>query len=85
MNVQLIEALRQLHLKPGEPYTVEVDGKTVDIRERNGELSEAYLVQEMIAPWFDSPLPEVRKIKLRLGSPLPLDPVIMPEDYEGGE
>ena len=85
VNMQLIEALRQLHLKPGESYTVEVDGKTVDIRERAASQPEAYLVQEMMSPWFDSPLPEARKIKLRLGSPLPLDPVVMPEDYEGGE
>lgn len=30
MNAQLVEAIRQLHLKPGESVTVEVDGGTVE-------------------------------------------------------
>ena len=76
------EAIRQLHLKPGESYTVEVDGKKVDIRERTVSQPEVYLVQEMMSPWFDSPLPETRKITLHRGK-LPFsDPVEIPEDFE---
>ena len=35
MNTQLVEAIRQLHLKPGESYTVEVDGGTVEVSRRS--------------------------------------------------
>ena len=76
VNMQLIEALRQLHLKPGESFTVEVDGKTVDIRERAASQPEAYLVQEMMMPWFDSPSSDpVGTIVLRRGILPPPDPV----------
>ena len=31
MNAQIIDAIRQLHLKPGESVSVEVDGGTVEL------------------------------------------------------
>ncbi len=79
MNAQLIEAIRQLNLKPGESYTVEVDGRKLVIRD--SDAPEVYEGQVMMLPWFNSPDP-TRPITLKRGELPPPDPVIIPRDDE---
>ena len=81
MNAQLIEAIRQLNLKPGETYTVEVDGRRIKIRDEDTAEPSAYEGQVMMLPWFESPDPS-RPIVLRPGKMPPPDPVIIPDDEE---
>jgi hypothetical protein len=82
MNAQLIEAIRQLNLKPGESYTVEVDGRRLVIHDEAAEPS-VYEGQVMMMPWFDSPRGPVEgTIHLRPGKLPPPDPVIVPDDEE---
>jgi hypothetical protein len=57
VSTQLVEAIRQLNLKPGQTYTVEVDGRAIDITPAASPRRELYEVQEMLVPWFDSPDP----------------------------
>jgi hypothetical protein len=57
VNAQLIEAIRQLKLKPGESFTIEVDGQPFEICPRPVPPREVYEIQEMMMPWFDSPEP----------------------------
>lgn len=81
MNAQLIEVLRQLNLKPGESYTVEVDGRRIKIL--NDDEPSAYDGQVMLLPWFDSPDPAGGTVLARPGKFPPPDPVIVPNDEEG--
>jgi hypothetical protein len=81
MNAQLIEAIRQLNLKPGESYTVEVDGRRLVIHEVDAAEPSVYEGQVMMVPWFDSPDPS-RPIVLRPGQLPPPDPVIIPDDED---
>jgi hypothetical protein len=80
MNTQLIDAIRQLNLKPGESYTVEVDGRTLVIHDTDAAPS-VYEGQVMMVPWFEFPDP-TRPIRVSPGSMPPRDPVIIPEDFE---
>jgi hypothetical protein len=80
MNAQLIDAIRQLNLKPGESYTVEVDGRRLVIHEVDAAEPSVYEGQVMMMPWFDSPRQPAGVVKARLSEPSPPDPVIVPED-----
>ena len=82
MNAQLIDAIRQLNLKPGESVSVEVDGHTVEVRLRPAGSDEpsAYEGQVMMMPWFDSPDPTAGTILALPGQMPPTDPVIVPHD-----
>ena len=81
MNAQLIDVLRQLDLKPGESYTVEVDGRRIKIL--NDDEPSAYDGQVMLLPWFDSPRrPPAGVVHLRPGKLPPPDPVVIPNDEE---
>lgn len=83
MNTQLIDAIRQLNLKPGESLTVLVDGRTVEIRDRDAAEPAAYAGQVMMLPWFESPDPAGGRALARPGKLPPPDPVIIPNDEEG--
>ena len=81
MNTQLVEALRQLNLKPGQTVTVQVEGELLEIRKPPPDEPSAYSGQVMLVPWFDSPEP-TRRITLTPGGLPPPDPVIVPDDGE---
>ncbi len=57
MNAQLIEAIRQLNLKPGEWSVVEADGHIVVGRGEDEGGTSIYEGLVMLSPWFDSPDP----------------------------
>jgi hypothetical protein len=82
VNAQLIEAIRNLNLGPGESSTVEVDGRVFIIRERDRDEHSVYEGQVMMLPWFDSPNPSAGTILARPGKLPPPDPVIVPDDEE---
>lgn len=80
MNAQLIEAIRQLNLKPGESFTVEVDGRRLVIRDQDAAEPSVYEGQVMLQPWFDSPRQPAGVVKARPGRLSPPDPVVVPND-----
>lgn len=80
MNTQLVEAIRQLNLKPGQTVTVEVDGLTVEIRNRDAEEPSAYAGQVMMMPWFEFPDPVGMMVTVQMGPLPPPDPPIIPRD-----
>ncbi|MBA4065951.1 MAG: hypothetical protein C0501_19980 [Isosphaera sp.] len=82
MNTQLVEALRQLNLKPGQTVTVQVEGDLLEIRKPPPDEPSAYSGQVMLLPWFDSPDPSAGTLVAQPGKLPPPDPVIVPRDDE---
>jgi len=70
MSALLIEALRQLNLRPGQTHRVEVDGHPIEVSWPSDEVLEP-TDQPMLLPWVEFPPTSVsRTLSITRGAPL---------------
>jgi hypothetical protein len=83
VNTQLVEALRQLNLQPGQSMRVEVDGKDFEVHVRGQDESSDFADCVMLQPWFTIPDPPAERIVRAKPGPIDLpDPPVIPTDEE---
>ena len=83
MSPMLVEAIKQLDLKPGEKRQVSVNGYLVELRRVQEEEESDLDKMVMLEPWFELPDPPIFKIVRPKPGPIDRpDPPVIPSDEE---
>lgn len=76
MSQKLIEAIRELNLKPGESYTVEFDGREVEVHDKE----PSTLIPDGYGMYYAPPTPDPKPLFTATVPMTPLDLAPYPFD-----